>query len=281
MDMTATLAADRYALDRKLEEERLTLQARAFLDRISETMLREAGLEPGMRVLDLGSGMADTALLAAGIVGPAGRVTGVERDVGTLTAARERLSRLGTTNVELVEGDVTALEEVPGGPFDAVVGRLVLHYVPEPATALRSAAAVVRPGGLVVDIEYDLLGMVSHPPAPLFDWIAVLFCELFVRLGTHPRMGLELRPAFLEAGFREPVLRAENAIVGDPDDLIFAMVAETLRSTAPAMEATGMVTGAELDLETVEERLRAEIARTGGVVCGPTVVGAWARTPGP
>jgi SAM-dependent methyltransferase len=252
--MTATLQPDGYALDRKLEEERLTLQSRAFLDRISERMLREAGLEPGMHVLDLGSGMADTALLAAGIVGPTGRVTGVEHDPGTLAAARERLRRLGTTNVELVEGDVSALE------------------------ALRSAAAVVRPGGLVADIEFDLDGIDSHPPARLFDWFAVLFCELYVRLGTHPRMGLELRPAFLDAGFPEPVLRTENAVVGDPDDVFFGYLAETLRSAAPAMEATGVIAADELDLETVEERLRAEIAQTGGVVCGPTVVGAWART---
>jgi SAM-dependent methyltransferase len=276
--MTATLQPDGYALDRKLEEERLTLQSRAFLDRISERMLREAGLEPGMHVLDLGSGMADTALLAAGIVGPTGRVTGVEHDPGTLAAARERLRRLGTTNVELVEGDVSALEAVPGGPFDAAIGRLVLHYVPEPATALRSAAAVVRPGGLVADIEFDLDGIDSHPPARLFDWFAVLFCELYVRLGTHPRMGLELRPAFLDAGFPEPVLRTENAVVGDPDDVFFGYLAETLRSAAPAMEATGVIAADELDLDNVEERLRAEIAQTGGVVCGPTVVGAWART---
>ena len=276
--MTQTLPPDRYALDRELEEERLTLQAQGFLDRLSERVLREAGLEPGMRVLDLGSGMADHALLAARIVGPGGYVVGVERDPGTLAAARGRLDRLGATNVEVVQGDVTALDAVPGAPWDAVIGRLVLHYVPEPAAALRSAAAVVRPGGLLVGLEFDFLGMVSHPPVPLYDWIAVLMFELFLRLEAHPRMGLELRPAFLAAGLAEPTVRAESALGGASDDSILTVVAQTLRSMAPAMEATGVATAAELDLDTVEARLRAEVAETGGVVCSPTLVGAWART---
>ena len=68
-----------------------------------------------MRVLDLGTGMGDVALIAASIVGPEGRVVGVERDADTVAAARARIDGLGIANVEIVEGDVTALDEV-GGP---------------------------------------------------------------------------------------------------------------------------------------------------------------------
>jgi SAM-dependent methyltransferase len=277
--MTATLPADRYALDRTLEEERLQLQARGWLDRMSERFLREAGLGPGMRVLDLGSGMADHALVAARIVGPSGQVVGVERDPGTLAAARRRLEAAGAFNVELVEGDVTALEEVSGGAFDAAVGRLVLHYVDDPAAALRSAAAVVRPGGLVMASEFDFAAMTSHPHVPAWDHVAVLMFELFVRLGSHPRLGLELRRIFGEAWLPEPVRRAETEIGGAPDAVAFPIAAATLRSMAPAMEATGTATVEELGLDDLEDRLREDVLAAGAEVTTPMLCAAWARTP--
>ena len=275
--MTATVQTDDYPLERSLEEYRLQLQARHHLDRIAERMLREARLGPGMRVLDMGSGMGDLALVAANMVGPSGHVTGVERDGGTLAAARRRIGELGVANVDLVEGVVTALEEVPGGPFDAAIGRLVLHYVPEPAEALRSAAAAVRPGGLVVAMEYDIVAMTSHPHVASWDRVPVLAVELFTRAGTHPRLGLELRHEFLRAGLPDPVLRGEVHVGGAPHDLAYAVAAETMRSMAPAMEAAGIATIAELELDNLEQRLRADVLAAGATVTSPLVGAAWAR----
>src|SRR3954453_17390738 len=88
------------------ERERLVAQATLF-DRTTERYLREAGLAPGMRVLDLGTGMGDGAPLPASIVGGEGRVAGVERAADPVAAARARIYGLGIANVEIVEGDVT------------------------------------------------------------------------------------------------------------------------------------------------------------------------------
>src|SRR5262245_65524412 len=66
---------------------RLTLQAR-ILRPYTEKFFRGAGLPPGMRVLDIGSGMGDVAMLAADIVGPGGRVVGEDRDPAVLEHAR-------------------------------------------------------------------------------------------------------------------------------------------------------------------------------------------------
>lgn len=277
--MTATLPTDGYLLDREQELERLQRQARGWLDRMSERFLREAGLGPGMRVLDLGSGMGDHALVAARIVGPSGQVVGVERDPGTLAAAQRRLEAAGAFNVELVEGDVCALEEVSGGLFDAAVGRLVLHYVPDLTQALRSAAARVRPGGLVLATEYDFGAMTSHPHVPAWDHVAVLMFELFVRLGARPRLGLQLRRPFLDAGLPEPVLRGEIEVGGAPDAQAFPIAAATLRSMLPQLEATGTATAAELDLDTLEDRLREDVLAAGAEVTSPMLGAAWARVP--
>ena len=100
--------ADYAFSDRGEEQRRLQRQAELF-DPLTERVFRAAGLEAGMRVLDIGSGAGDVAMLAARLVGPEGAVVGVERDPDAVTAARERVERAGVSNVRLVEGDVQTL----------------------------------------------------------------------------------------------------------------------------------------------------------------------------
>ena len=71
------------------EQQRLKLQA-SIVARWTENYLLASGLARGMRVLDLGSGMGDVALLAAEIVGPSGSVTGIDRDGIVLEKAKQR-----------------------------------------------------------------------------------------------------------------------------------------------------------------------------------------------
>jgi predicted methyltransferase len=63
--------------DRAAEDERLVAQGAVF-DPLTRRLLRHAGLVPGMRVLDLGSGAGNVARLAAELVGPEGAVVGIE-----------------------------------------------------------------------------------------------------------------------------------------------------------------------------------------------------------
>jgi ubiquinone/menaquinone biosynthesis C-methylase UbiE len=107
--------------DREGEQQRLERQAGLF-DPLTEGVFRAAGLGPGMRLLDLGSGAGDVAMLAARLVGPDGKVVGVERDHDAVVAAAARVDRAGLPNVRFVEGDVQTLDDIEGG-LDAVVGR--------------------------------------------------------------------------------------------------------------------------------------------------------------
>ena len=125
----------------------------------------EAGIRPGMRVLDLGCGAGDVAFVAADLAGPDGYVVGVDRSPEALARARLRAEQRGMAQVQFVEGDIH--DPAPGGPFDAIVGRLVLMHVPDPAAVLRRQATVLRAGGLVVPIEFDILTARSLPATPL------------------------------------------------------------------------------------------------------------------
>jgi len=133
-----------YALghsDRELE--RLAVQAR-LIDPITRRFFRDAGIVPGMRVLDVGSGVGDVAFLAAELVGETGEVVGVDRAPAALVAATRRADALSLRNVSFCEGDPA--EMTFKQPFDAVVGRYVLMFQHDPTTMLRKLVAHVRPG---------------------------------------------------------------------------------------------------------------------------------------
>src|SRR5260370_11857490 len=111
--MTTSQATADYALGyTDAEQDRLIRQA-ALLDPVTERLFREAGLGPGYRVLDLGSGMGDVAMLVARLVGPLGEVVGIERDASSIKRAQTRVPAAGLRNITFLR---TTLSHTPPGP---------------------------------------------------------------------------------------------------------------------------------------------------------------------
>ncbi len=134
-NMTASSSGPPYALGRTdAEHERLIWQA-ARLAPCTERLFREAGIGPGQRVLDLGSGVGDVAMLAAQLVGPSGQVMGVERDSRSIARAKARVADAGLHNVSFIECDVSEISW--DKPFDAAVGRFILEFIPEQLRSVR------------------------------------------------------------------------------------------------------------------------------------------------
>ena len=146
------------------EHERLIRQA-ACIAPITERFFCEAGIGVGQRVLDLGSGVGDVAMLAGKLVGPAGEVVGIERDTRSIARARERANQAGQHNVRFTQSDVAQISSTK--PFDAVVGRFILQFLPDPVSVLRSLSQLLRPGGVVAFQEPSwatFLQLCSHLP---------------------------------------------------------------------------------------------------------------------
>src|SRR5215472_2938408 len=102
------MAEQRYVLGSHAEEQRRLDHQAAAIERPTRLLLQAAGISPGMRVLDLGTGLGHVARLVGELVGPSGRVTGVDRSAEALTVARERSAAAGATHITFVEGDATA-----------------------------------------------------------------------------------------------------------------------------------------------------------------------------
>src|SRR4051794_41810985 len=102
--MTAQTNGDTYWLGRsEAEEQRLKRQA-ALHAPMTRRLFEAAGIGPGMKVLDLGSGAGDVAMLAARMVGPTGSVVGVDINPVVLEAAQRRVRAAGNANNTFVAG---------------------------------------------------------------------------------------------------------------------------------------------------------------------------------
>lgn len=239
-------------------------------------LLVDAGLGPGMRVVDIGCGSGDVALLAGAVVGGSGEVVGIDINPGPLALARDRARDLGMTNVSFSEGDFDTLSHEVNR-FDAAVGRRVLMYQPDAVTALKSLAKAVRPGGLVVFHEHDTTMVpVSLVPMPLHYQVQDWLREMLQREGANLHMGFELDTALTEAGLTVEQVRAE-AILQTPH--IRYDIAGIIRAVLPRIVRHGIASEAAVDIETLELRLDEERKATKATYVGDMMFGAWARKP--
>src|SRR6266853_4996770 len=176
--MTAKSPTSDYALgSTDAEHERLIWQA-ARVAPITERLFREAGIGSGQRVLDIGSGVGDVAILAARLVGPSGEVVGIERDPRSIARARDRVAEAGLRNVSFTQTDVSQIPD--NEPFDAAVGRFILMWLPNPVAALRSLSRLVRPGGGFACLEPSWAPVLARlAPLPLWSATASIIHETF------------------------------------------------------------------------------------------------------
>lgn len=109
----------------------------------------------GVAVLDVGCGPATDTLALAALVGPRGRVAGVDQDPAMVAEADRRAAAAGLADrVEHRQGDATALP-FADARFDAVRSERLFMHLPDPEGALREMARVTRPGGRVVVMDTD------------------------------------------------------------------------------------------------------------------------------
>ena len=103
-------------------------------------------IQPGERVLDCGSGAGADALIAARLVGPSGRVIGIDMTPEMVARAQANAREAGLANVEFREGLLEALP-VDDAWADLLISNGVLNLVPDKGAALGEMFRVLRPGG--------------------------------------------------------------------------------------------------------------------------------------
>jgi SAM-dependent methyltransferase len=234
--------------------------------------LLDAGIRLGMRVADLGCGIGTVTTLMAEIVGPEGCAIGVDYSGQQLEQARASLPA-HVTNVDFVEASATDTG-LPRGSFDLVYCRFLLLHLEEPELALREMRELLKPGGILLVEDGDLLSASSEPASELGA-----FADLFGRLGpirgvdysiARRLYGMVLAAGFTsaDATFNQPVTAR-----GELKRLLELSVAEA----GPSFVSAGLVSSAELERTLTTMRRLADDETVLAIM--PCMRQVWARKP--
>jgi len=166
-----------------------------------------AEIREGDTVLDLGSGAGIDLLLAAKLVGPTGRVIGVDMTPAMVTRARANAAAAGFTNVEVLEGIIEDLP-VESGAVDLVISNCVINLSPEKKRVFSELHRVLKVGGRI-----SISDIVAEPMPAWITEVSMLYSACIS--GAIPEA--EYLKGLEEAGLVEVAVR--DRLTYDKDQL--------------------------------------------------------------
>lgn len=204
-------------------------------------LLLRAGIQPGMRVADLGCGVGMVTQLLAELVGPAGEVVGVDFSAAQVAQARAQLPR-ELTNVQFIQASATNTR-LERESFDLVYCRFLLIHLADPDAALREMRELLQPDGILVCEDGDLTTAGSEPPSQL-EAFSNLFGGLGPKWGVDYTLGRRLFHMILGANFSQVQITLNQPVFagGENKRLLELSVAEA----GPSFIAAGLITDEQL-----------------------------------
>src|SRR5215831_11973558 len=249
-DMAEAIAerVRRYILDGSDEDLRRLLSLAETTREMARSAFRRVGMGEGWQVIDCGCGPIGGLAVMAEIVGPSGRVVGVDFSEPTVERARSVVAELELGTVEVFAGDIHELGAAAlGGPFDLAYSRVFLMHQPDPVRTLRRIAGLLRPGGWVVAHE----ALRTPPPRsqPHLDALGTywdLLHELVERAGGVPHGAVDgLARSARAAGL--DVVAADGVFAAIDPELGFGLHASTLAAARERAVASGVAAGKQID----------------------------------
>jgi SAM-dependent methyltransferase len=233
-------------------------------------LLIKAGIKPGMRVVDLGCGVGMVTQLLADLVGPTGKVFGVDFSGAQIEQARALLSK-ELKNVTFVQASATNTG-LPRESFDLVYCRFLLIHLTEPELALREMYQLLKPNGLIACEDGDLTSAGSEPASRLQDF-STLFGRLGPKWGVDYTLGRRLFQMVLGANFSQAEIVFNQPVFakGENKRLLELSVAEA----GPAFVAAGLISNEELQHSLNEMRRLADDEKVLALM--PRMSQVWAR----
>ena len=234
-------------------------------------LLLQAGLQQGMNVADFGCGVGVVTRMLAEMVGPSGRVTGIDASAAQIEEAAHLCKREGLKNVLLHTADACNTG-LPRRSFDLVYCRFLLLHLADPAACLREMRDVLKPGGVLVIEDGDLASATSVPPTAL-NAFADLFTRLAPTRGVNYSVANDLYHMVKDAGFDDPRIEIHQPAesCGDNGRLLVWSVAEA----GPAFVSAGLITPRQLESTIAEMKAASENPDV--LVLAPRMSVVWAR----
>lgn len=243
-------------------------------EEITKNLLTDAGIKKGMKVLDIGCGRGDVSLLLADLVGAEGTVLGIDLDDNSLIHARERVQENKLTNVTFIKANLSTLS-IDHGQFDAIVGRRVLMYLPDPKSVIADLSTLLKVDGMMIFQEHDsTMAPGSAVPMPLHDQVNKWIWDTVEHEGGNIHLGFDLWSLLSQKGLVVEKVRAE-AVLQTPDSPF--PIAPIVRAMLPRIIENSLATEEEIDIDTLEYRLTEEREKSNTTYIREMVFCAWAR----
>ncbi|HEY4010144.1 MAG TPA: methyltransferase domain-containing protein [Acidobacteriaceae bacterium] len=267
-----TTVGDDYALKTgDSGAERLRLLDRVY-GASTRRLLLEAGLKPGMRVLDMACGVGTVTCWIAEQVGASGTVVAADVSPDQLAVARATWDACeGLPPVEYIEASAydTGL---PAESFDLVHTRLLLCHLARPEDAVAEFYRLLKPGGVFVCHDLYLSGTISAPPSRALTRSIEIGHALGKSIGVNYDHGLQLPARMLEAGFQAPeVSFVAPVYMRGPEKRLWEL---TFTEIGPAFVRAGVATAQEVEELAAQMKREAEDETT--VMGQYPLIGAWA-----
>lgn len=204
------------------ELTRLELQHRLNAD-LTHAAWRRAGVGPGTRVLDLGSGPGHATLDLAQLVTRDGKVVAADQSPGFIEYVRRTAEARGFQHVHTCETDAENFSEAlrKHAPFDVVYVRWLFCFLPDPRRVLEQIRSVLRPGGRLLINDYFNWGSMSPAPrsAAVAKFIEASMASWRER-GGDPDIVARLPALLAQTGFNLTHLEMHSRVarggIGDP-----------------------------------------------------------------
>lgn len=239
---TTSGAAPEYTIQRgRADADRLARQAEVMAT-ASMGFLSGCGARSGATALDVGCGDGQITLRLGRLVGPTGRVLGIDDDPGAIAIARQAAGADAGT-VAFREADA----RVPAGTdeFDLAYSRLLLSHLVDPMNVVQAMRAAVKPGGVVAVEDLFTPALAAEPRVPALDDLAELYAATVRRHGGDPTIGPRL-VAHLTAGGLVDI--SERTVVNRMTTVHEKMfLVQLLDNMRPAIRTAGTATDAEID----------------------------------
>jgi SAM-dependent methyltransferase len=227
-----------YTLPHKLmgEQRRLALMSE-LLDPVERAHLARLGVGPGWRCLEFGCGNGSIAQALAEFVAPTGHVVASDIDLSYIRDLQ--VPCLEIRRIDILQGGI---EE---GCYDFVVARALLHHLMSARKALERMVTALKPGGLLLSIEPDMLPCtVAEPDSMHLFWQGWL--KWSVGAGIDYFIGRKI-PAWLDSlGMKDVAGEGHTSQFNGGSDWATYWT-ETMRELAPSLLKSGYMTEKRLE----------------------------------
>lgn len=197
------------------------------MNEITKDFFLSLGISEGMTVLDVGCGKGVTTELISEIVGDTGKVIGIDSNQNAIAAATFNAQSKNISNITYVCSDISDLTEKEN-EFDAILGRRVLMYLPNPKTILKELSKLLKPNGILGFQEHDSTSVIDKEKMPLHFMVNNWIWKLVQSNGGNTKIGQNVWDFFSNEFITIENIKSETVIQTPENNISLTPILQTL-----------------------------------------------------